>query len=262
MSGSFNNFAVTVITPSQQEAAAGLAGNAFMSVVSLAIDPDPITPTTGEWYAIEAGALHGWAGHDGTVTCWDGTQWVFYPDIVGLIIYPQNVGSAYYISAGGEWIPWLPAGITPAKFSLNGSPGGSSFPSPADHSHPNYATAAGDAFGDPTLAWQFRLGAITGNLVKLTSGNTFTMGLGVNSDTTTMIWVTATGGSCIWNLPAALEKRIVIATLVIAGANTLTMNPAGTDTVNNAAAPLVLGIAANSTTRILTCDGAGAWSFI
>lgn len=252
----------TVLTPGTQQAAGGLPGNAFQAVVALGTDPSMYSPSAGDWYAVDAGAIGAWAGKDGQLACYTSSGWTFWP-VDGTIIYPENVGSAYYYGTGAAWAPWLPSGTVPTGyFSLNGSAGTSNIPAPLDHGHKNYAQANGDTFGDTTNRWNMRVGGLNVKVVKVTSGGTLNLDLMANGDTTTVIWCLATAGNNTINLPAASEMRLVWCSITCPGANTVTFHPAGTDTINGAAADKVFAVASSGKGAALTCDAAGAWSLV
>ena len=54
-----------------------------LSVKSKSENTPPANPDKGDTYIIASGATGAWAGHDDSVTIWDGEQWAMYSPRVG-----------------------------------------------------------------------------------------------------------------------------------------------------------------------------------
>lgn len=77
------------------------AGQVVAVLDTLAAPPG--SPSTGDSYLVGAGATGAWAGHDGEIATWDGSQWVFTTPAEGDVVYDRDAGKLYVYTAGGTW---------------------------------------------------------------------------------------------------------------------------------------------------------------
>lgn len=63
----------------------------------------PADPSAGDAYLVGTGATGAWAGHDGEIATWDGSQWVFTTPAEGDVVYERDAGKLYVYTAGSTW---------------------------------------------------------------------------------------------------------------------------------------------------------------
>ncbi len=84
-------------------------------VQASALDKDlaapPVGPSAGDRYLIAAGASGAWAGHEQTLTVWDGAAWQFYAPAEGWMCWIADEDKLYVWSGAG-WTAHDPASGT------------------------------------------------------------------------------------------------------------------------------------------------------
>lgn len=66
-------------------------------------DPSILTPNPGDCYIVAGGGVNDWAGHDGEIACWEGTQWIFELPQEGrtFLTYEDQAFITYFLS---QWV--------------------------------------------------------------------------------------------------------------------------------------------------------------
>lgn len=75
-------------------------------VISIETVP-PGAPTAGDSYLIGVGATGAWAGHDGEIATWDGSQWVFVVAEEGELVLVGEEETAYRLDEDGDWVVFV-----------------------------------------------------------------------------------------------------------------------------------------------------------
>lgn len=72
------------------------------TVESIAIDPDSITPQSGDAFLVGVGAVGAWQGKDRQLARWADVEWKFISPTIGTTIYIKHVGRLDF--NGTNWI--------------------------------------------------------------------------------------------------------------------------------------------------------------